>query len=296
MAIINKKWPGLLYILPAAAIITVVVLYPLLNALWVSLHRWDLATGGKMFFVGWGNYRETVRDGYFWAALGRSLLFVALAVPAELALGTLIALLLNTEIRGRRLLRVIFILPMMITPIVVAMLWKIIYDTQFGILNWVLSLFGIPPQVWLGNPKLALFSVAVLDIWQSTPFLILLTLAALQAIPAEVYQAAMVDGAGRWQVFRHITLPYLRNTLLLGAVFRIVETFRVFDFIYVLTRGGPGRATEVISLYTYKTGFSLFKLGLSASQSFLLLALTFLAALPLLLNIRRELAGKREVA
>lgn len=290
-----NKLRSYIYLLPAVAILAVVVLYPILNSVYVSFHQWDLATGGKMFYVGWQNYQETLQDYYFWSAIGRALLFVLAVVPAEIVLGTFIACLLNREIRGQRIIRMIIILPMMITPIVVAVLWKIIYDAQFGILNWVLSVVGVSPQVWLGNPRLALFSVAMLDIWQNTPFIVLIVLAGLHAIPGEVYQAAMVDGAGKWQVFRYITLPYLSNTLLLGAIFRVVDSFRVFDTIFVLTRGGPGRATEVISIYTYKTGFSLFKLGLSASQSMLLMLLTLAVAVPLIIGMFKGLNSWRSV-
>jgi multiple sugar transport system permease protein len=286
---IFKKYQHLIYFLPAVAIFAVVILYPLINAFYVSFHQWDLATGGKMFFIGWRNYQETIQDSYFWTAIGRSLLFVLIVVPIEILLGTFIANLLNKEIRGQRFFRVIFILPMMITSIVVAILWKIIYDAQFGILNWALSVVGVSPQVWLGNPKLALLAVAVLDVWQNTPFIILIVLAALQSIPGEVYQAALIDGASRWQTFRYITLPYLKYTLLLGAVFKVVDTFRVFDTIYVLTKGGPGRATELISVYAYKTGFSLFKLCLSASQSFMLMILTLIIAAPLIVGILKTL-------
>lgn len=249
-----------------------------------------------MFYTGWRNYQETMQDRYFWSAIAKSLLFVLMVVPAEIFLGTFIANMLNREIKGQRLIRLIFILPMMITPIVAAMLWKIIYDAEFGILNWALSVIRIPAQVWLGNPRLAMISVAVLDIWQNTPFIILIVLAGLQAIPGEVYQAALIDGAGRWQTFRYITLPYLRNTLLLGCIFRVVDSFRVFDVIYVLTKGGPGRATEVISVYTYKTGFSLFKLGLSAGQSFLLTMLTLAVAVPLIIFVFKNVGSRREAA
>ncbi len=284
------------YMLPAILILAVVVLYPVLNALYVSFFQWDLATGGKMFFIGWQNYRETLGDVYYWSAIGRSLIFVLLVVPTELLLGTLIAILLNNDIKGRRILRVLFILPMMITPVVVTILWKIIYDNQFGILNWALSLVGISPQVWLGNPQLAMFSVALLDIWQNTPFIILLVLAGLQVIPGDVYQAAEIDGADGWQSFRFVTLPYLSGTLFLGAIFRVVDSFRVFDIIYVLTRGGPGRVTEVISLYTYKTGFSLFKFGLSASQSMLLMLLTLIVAIPLIIGLLSNISSRKGVA
>lgn len=293
---IAKKWAHLIYLVPAIAIMVIVVLYPLLNALYVSFHQWDLATGGRMFFIGWQNYRETIQDAYFWSANGRALLFVLIVVPMELILGTIIAILLNNDIKGQRFFRLIFIVPMMITPIIVALLWKIIYDAQFGLLNYLLSLLGIPPQVWLGDPQLALFAVAILDIWQNTPFIILLVLAGLQTIPLEIYQAALVDGAGKWQRFRFITLPHLQKTLLLGAIFRVVDSFRIFDTIFGLTRGGPGRATEVISIYTYKTGFSLFKLGLSASQSFMLLLLTLLVAIPLIFLMLRSLDSGKAVS
>ena len=278
----------MIYLLPAITVLSLVVVYPLLNALYVSFHQWDLSTGGKMFFIGWQNYRDTLRDRYFWLSLTTSLTFVGIVVPIEVLLGTLIAKLLNNDVKGQKYLRVALLLPMMITPIVVAMLWKVIYDSQFGVLNWALSAIGISPQVWLGNPKLALISVAVLDIWQNTPFIVLLVLAGLQAIPSEVYHAAQIDGADTWQTFRYVTFPFLRSTLLIGLIFRVVEAFRVFDTIYVLTKGGPGRVTEVISIYTYKTGFSLFKLGLSASQSFILLILTFVVTIPLMVSMLKS--------
>lgn len=292
----NNNVKALPYLLPAILIMAIVVLYPLINALYVSFHQWDLATGGRMFYVGWDNYLNIIHDQYYWSAIARSLFFVLLVVPVELVLGTFIAELLNHELKGQRLWRLILILPMMITPVVAAILWKIIYDAQFGVMNWILSLLGMGPQVWLGNPKLAMFSVAAIDVWQNTPFVILIVLASLQAIPSEIIEAAMIDGAGKWQIFRHITLMYLRNALLLSAIFRIVDSFRVFDSIYVLTKGGPGRTTEVISIYAYKTGFSLLKLGLSASQSFVLLALTLIIAVPLIIAMLRGMSTQKGVA
>lgn len=281
-------------LLPVSVIIFSVVLVPIIFAIFISFHQWDLSIGGHLRYIGVANYLETLHDMYFWQAIGRSLLFIIATVPFEVVLGLLIALLLHQDIWGGRLWRVLLTIPMMITPVVVSTLWKIIFNAEFGILNWLLSSVGISSKIWLGDPSLAFFSLALVEIWQFTPFLILLFLAGLQTIPSELYEAARVDGASSRQTFRYITLPHLKNIILLGVIFRVVDVFRIFDIVLSLTNGGPGRSTEFISLYTYATSFRIFKLGMAAGQSFILMLLTLIISLPLIYQLARGAGARGE--
>ncbi len=281
-------------LLPVSLIIISVVLLPVIFALFVSFHQWDLSVGGQLKYTGLDNYLETLQDKYFWQAIFRSLLFILVTVPVEVLAGLMIALLLNRDIIGGRLWRVLVTIPMMITPVVVATLWKIIYNSELGILNWLLGSMGIIPKIWLGDQTLAFFSLAFVEVWQYTPFLILFFLAGLQSIPRELYEAAQVDGASGGQMLRYIILPYLKNVIVLGVIFRVVDVFRVFDIVISLTNGGPGRSTEFVSFYTYSTSFRVFKLGMASAQSFILMFVTLMIALPLIYHLTRGVRARQE--
>ncbi len=281
-------------LLPVSLIIISVVLLPVIFALFVSFHQLDLSTGWHLIYTGLNNYLETLRDKYFWQAIYRSILFILVTVPVEVLAGLMIALLLHRDIIGGRLWRVLITIPMMVTPVVVATLWKIIYNSDFGILNWIIGCAGISPKIWLGNQTLVFFSLASVEIWQYTPFLVLFFLAGLQAIPGELYEAAHIDGASASQIFRYIILPYLKNTIVLGVIFRVVDAFRIFDIVIALTNGGPGRSTEFVSVYTYSTSFRVFKLGMASAQSFILMLITLIIALPLIYHLTRGLKARQE--
>lgn len=235
-----------LLVAPAAALLGAVALYPVLAGVGMSLQRIILVFHERRF-VGLGNYRELLGDDRFLSALGRTTYFAAVAVAAELALALPLALVLDRAVRGRGLLRAAALLPWAIPTAVSAKLWAWLLEPGYGIVA------RLWPVNWLGAPGPALHAAILVDVWKTTPFVALVLLAGLQAIPRDVYAAAEVDGASRARIFRSVTLPLLRPAIVLAVLFRAVDAFRVFDAVYVLTGGGPANATETLSIYAYKT-------------------------------------------
>jgi multiple sugar transport system permease protein len=229
---------------PAVAVLAGVAVVPVLAAAWLSLHR-SIVVFHEQRFVGLANFRFLARDARFWSALATTVEFTAEAVSAELLLGFAVALVLQ---RAGGLLRAVVILPWAIPTAVSARMWAWLFNAQYGLLH------RLAPQVdWLGAPSTALQAAILVDVWKTTPFVALILLAGLQAIPEGVYEAARVDGATRFRIFATITLPLLKPAVLVALLFRSLDAFRVFDAIYVLTEGGPANATETLSIYAYKT-------------------------------------------
>jgi ABC-type sugar transport systems, permease components len=260
---------------PALGFLGVTTAVTLGYMLWTSTQR---KVQGLDSFVLLGNYASVLQDHAFWDALLRSALYVGFAVGAELIIGLALALLLRRQIRGVGLVRSLIIVPMMIPPIVAGLIWKILYDPSFGILNYALSAVGVDGPVWVGNASTALPSLIIVDIWQWTPFMVLVLLAGLSSLPEEPVEAACVDGANSWQVFRFVTLPGLRRIIDVLILFRALDALKSFDTIFTLTQGGPGRATETIVYDTYLTAFRYYEVGKAASMAVLLLLLTILAS------------------
>lgn len=233
---------------------------------------------GQDTFVFLGNFAYSIQDHELWGALGRSAFFVILAVAAELVIGMVIALLLHRQTRAAGAARSLIILPMMIAPIVAGLVWRILYDPSFGTLDYALRLVGLPGPAWLENAQLALPALVIVDVWQWTPFVFLVLLAGLSALPDEPKEAALVDGANAWQVFRFVTLPSLMPIIDLIVLLRAVDAFKAFDTIYTLTQGGPGTATETAVYFDYLTGFRYFNFGRASAIALLLLVLVIIVA------------------
>lgn len=245
----RERRQAYLLVMPAVLVLAVVALYPVLAAIWLSLHRFILVFGERRF-TGLENYVYLVGDARFWSALGNTAYFTAVAVTVELLLAVPLALLLNRAFPGRGLLRASVLVPWAIPTVVSARLWAWMFNPDYGLIN---RLLGGAEINWLGAPGYALHAAILVDVWKTTPFVALLVLAGLQGIPEDLYKAARVDGASTWRQFRAITVPLLRPALLLAVLFRSLDAFRVFDAIYVLTEGGPANTTETLSIYAYKT-------------------------------------------
>jgi multiple sugar transport system permease protein len=250
-------------ILPTLMALLLIIIGPLFYSLFLSLYSWRLTEITKpKTFVFLENYREIILDEVFWTAIKNTIAFVLGTVSVELVLGFAVALLLANITTGRRLASSVILLPMIIAPVVVGLLWRYMYDPQFGIINYALKSLGMAQEIgWLSREPLALPSVMVVDIWEMTPFVILVLHAGIMALPEELVDAAKVDGASYWQVIRYVIIPFLSPLILLVLVLRTMDTYRVFDVIFVLTKGGPGLATETIGLYTYRRGFIYFHMG-----------------------------------
>ncbi len=268
-------------ILPTLLVLLAIVIGPLLYSLVLSLYAWRLTEINQpKTFILLENYQAILADDVFWNALRNTFAFVIVTVCVELALGFGVALLLANIGRGRRIANSIILLPMIITPVVVGLIWRYMYDPQFGIVNYALKAFaGIQPIGWLGREQTALPSIMVVDIWEMTPFVILVLHAGIMALPEEMLDAAKVDGAAYWQIVRFIIIPFLTPLLLLVIAFRTMDTFRIFDVIYVLTKGGPGRATETIAIYTYEVGFTYFRMGYAMALAIIALLIILIISI-----------------
>ncbi len=262
------------FILPAVFWILAFTVFPLLYALYTSFFSFRFGQINQ--FVGLQNFGRLFTDGNLHSDLRITLIFVASTVAVEMVLGFALALLLNQEMRGQNVLRAIMTLPLFATPVAVGYLGITIYLETNGPINTFIRALGGQGIPWLSHPVWALVAIIIIDIWQWTPFVFLVSLAGLQSLPQDLYEAAEVDGGAGWQLFRYITLPLMAPVLWLILLLRLVEAFKVFDIPTSLTLGGPGRATEVYSLYTYRTALRFFDHGYAAAQGFLLLFIVML--------------------
>lgn len=262
----RSRWA---FILPAVVWVLGFTIFPLLFAIYNSFFSFRF--GKRNEFVGLTNFGRLFSDENLHNGLWVTLIFVFFTVIIQMVLGFALALLLNREIRGRNVLRALMILPLFATPVALGYLGITIFYETNGPINSMLRSLGAPMIPWLSNPFWAKVAIIIVDIWQWTPFVFLVSLAGLQSLPQDLYEAAAVDGADGWELFRRITLPLMAPTLWLILLLRLVDAFKVFDIPMSLTLGGPGRATEVYSMYTYRTGMRFFDHGYAAAQGFLLL-------------------------
>ncbi len=270
----------LLLLLPTAISLGSVSLYPILDGLWLSFHNTTLATRENRF-VGWLNYRLLATDPDFWSAWRHTLEFTAISTLAETVIGLGMALLLVEWFAGRGFVRAAMLIPWAMPTVVTSKMFGWLFDGQNGLVNWVLrSLHLIGGNIdWYGSPNTALGTIIVADVWKTAPFMALLLMAGLQTIPGSLLEAARIDGAGAWQTFWRVRLPMLAPILLIAAMFRALDAFRIFDLVYVLTGGGPADSTEVLSTLTYKTLFSALEFGYGSALSTAMFATEALIAL-----------------
>jgi multiple sugar transport system permease protein len=259
---------------PALAVLAVVTIVPFLFLLSTSLTPLNLArpTTWWDFSTPLANFVELLDDHRFLNSLVVQLRLSVFTVGFQLLLGLAAALLLNSRLRFLEPMRALFIIPMVLPPIVVAIMWKVLFTPDISVLNWVLGLLGLPQPAWLAHPRLALPAIIIADVWEWFPFTLLMLLAALQMIPAEPLEAARIDGAGAWQVFRHVVLPLLRPAIVVTALFRLIESVKAFPLIFVMTGGGPGTVTEATNYYAFLQGFNYSLIGYSAAISVVVLA------------------------
>src|ERR1035437_3404238 len=264
--------PGLVWVAPAMLVLAGLSIYPLLYLIKVSL------TGARGFTL--VHYARLFQDHLFTVAAGQTLLYAAAALTLEFFLGLALALLVDSLVHGRALVRVSLLAPMLLPPVVAAVIWRLIYNPEFGVLNGMLRQIGFHTTnlTWTSGRTSAMLSVIMVDVWQWTPFMFLLLTAGLQAIPSEPLEAARVDGAGYWRTLVDVILPLLKPTILLALLLRSMDLLRIFDQIFILTQGGPGSATETVSLYIYRTAFRFSNFGYAAAMSFVGLVITTLAA------------------
>ncbi|HYX84396.1 MAG TPA: sugar ABC transporter permease [Gaiellales bacterium] len=272
----RREWTAYLFLSPGLILFFVFFLFSLAFSFYLSFHQWDILNPAKPY-VGLDNYRELRHDPYFRTALVNTFWFTFWSVPLSIAAGLAIALLLNRQIRVRGLFRTLFYLPVVTPLIVSALIWKWVYNGDFGLANYYLEKLHLihHPIEWLSDPNLAMPSVIVMSIWTRVGFCMVVYLAGLQAIPEEYYEAARVDGASSWRQFRHITLPLLGPSTFFLFVLTIIQSWQVFDQIFVMTGGGPLRATTTVVYYIWQTGFQQFTMGYAAAVAYTLFAIIF---------------------
>ena len=284
----DRAWRWLL-LAPALALLVLLTALPLLNLLVLSVHEvhW-IDRQSEWSFVGLANYARIPGDTLFRAGVLNTVIFAVCAVALQMVLGLGLALLVSGIAHGRTLYRTVFILPILVPGIVIGAIWKLMYSFDFGVVNQAAMALGLPPRDWLGDPSLALASVIVVDVWHWTPFCFLLMLAALESLPRDVFEAARMDGATAWQTLRLVTLPLMLPAIAVTFVFRMILAFKVFDEVYLLTGGGPGTATEVISFTIYRRFFTEDQPGYGAAISLVtFVVIAALVALVTRLGARR---------
>jgi multiple sugar transport system permease protein len=278
--------------LPAALLMAVLTLYPMVNLVWMSVSTIEFAQGRDIWsFTPGRNLDLLLSDRVLRHAFLNTLVFVVVSVAAEMVLGLGLALLVGRLTRGKGLVRTVMILPILVPPVAIGSMWKLMFNYDFGVFNQALMGLGIEPVNWLGSTSVALISVILVDIWHWTPFVFLILFAAVEALPVDVLEAGRVDGATGRQALRHIILPLLRPALMVAITFRSILAFKAFDEVYLLTSGGPGTSTELISLHLYKVFFEQNQLGYGA-----MLSLAVIAAIVAFLLVSRQALARSTAA
>ena len=278
----RSYWP---FVVPAVAVVGSVIVFPWGFTVWMSLHEWTV--GGARRFTGLSNYARLASDERFIASIGHTLVYTFLAVLLPLIFGTLAALIFNSRLPLRGILRGLFVMPMMATPVAIALVWTMMFHPQLGVLNYLLSLVGIPPQGWVFNSATVIPSLVLVETWQWTPLVMLIVLGGLAAIPSEPYESAAIDGANALQRFRYITLPMVAPFLMVAVIIRTIDALKSFDIIYAITQGGPGTASETINLYLYSVAFAYYDIGYGSAIAVVFFALVIALSL-LMLHLRQR--------
>jgi ABC-type sugar transport system permease subunit len=268
-----------LFVLPNVLLLLVFVLIPITFTFGMSFAKWQGLSLQPQAFVGLGNYLDLTTDDVFLTALRNTFLYSVGTVVPLLALGLGVAMVLNSRLRGRTFFRVVTYLPVVISWVAGAVIWQLIFVDPGGILNVLLGYVGIPPQLWTNDPVLALPSIMFLTFWKGLGFYVLIYLAGLQTIPPSIDEAAVIDGAGRWQLFRMVTLPLLRPTTLFALVIGIIGSFQIFVPVLLMTGGGPGYASMVLVMAIYRAGFQLFQMGYASAIAVVLFLATLIISL-----------------
>ncbi len=249
-------WP---FVIPALVIVVAVIVFPWVFTLWMSVNEWHL--GGEKSFVGFANFTRLAGDARFWQSMGHTVVYTVLSVVAPLFLGTIAALVFDSKLPMRGLLRGIFVMPMMATPVAVALVWTMMFHPQLGVLNYLLSLIGIGPQEWIFNQNTVIPSLVLVETWQWTPLVMLIVLGGLAAMPRDPFESAEIDGANGWQKFRYITFPMILPFMMVAVIIRSIDALKSFDIIFAMTQGGPGTASETINIYLYNVAFAYYDIG-----------------------------------
>ncbi len=273
------------FAVPAAAIVLAVILFPWLFTLFMSVHDWKVT--GDTPFVGLANYTKMLTDQRFQLAIIRTLWFTLASVAGPLVLGVWAAVCFSTNFKLRGFARTVFVLPMMATPVAIALVWTMMFHPQLGVLNYLLTSMGLPPSTWVYDSATVIPTLVMVETWQWTPLVMLIVLGGIASLPQDPYEAAILDGASAWQMFRHITLPLVWPFIMVATVIRLIDALKTFDTIYVITLGGPGTSSETLNILLYQTAFAYYDLGYGSAIVVFFFVLILLISM-LLLNVRQR--------
>ncbi len=278
----------LLMVAPAFLVLFLLTIYPFGYMVFISLHKWPILPTLPRPFVGLDQFGYILSDGEFWNSLGVTSLYMFLSVSIQLTLGFFLALLSATPHPLIRIFRVPFIIPVFISPVVVGLMWKFMLGYDLGIINYLLCSIGFVGVIWLGSLSMAFLSFVLVDVWQWTPFTFLILHAGLSSLPSEPLEAAAIDGANRWQTLRYVIFPMIAPIFTVALLFRTLDAFKLFDIVYILTRGGPGNATNVLAYNIWRKGFFENQLGYAAALSVVMIILATVLALVLVRIMARQ--------
>lgn len=278
--------PAFLFMLPAVLLFILLALYPTLQALWTSLFQYNITRPLEKTFIFLGNYIDLLTSQRFWLAFGRTAIYVIVSVGLSFTIGFGVALLLSKIKRMKNFFQASLLIPMIISPTVAAYNFRFMYNYNFGIFNEILTQLGFSRIDFLGHEVLALFSTILIDVWQWTPLVILILLAGIESLPREPYEAALVDGAGPIKTFFSLTLPLLKPFIVVTLLLRLMDSVKVYEYVYLVTSGGPGRSTETLNIYLSTVGFDWFELGQASAIGFIILNCTALVAMLFVKNAK----------
>lgn len=280
----NRQGMYIWFVVPAVLAIFAVIVFPWIFTIWMSLQDWRI--GSASSFVGLENYVTLATNARFLSTIPRTFYFTVLAVILPVILGVFAAEVFHQNFKLRGLLRGIYIAPMMATPVAIALVFTMMFQPQVGVLNYLLSLVGMPRQLWVYSPDTVIPTLALVEVWQWTPLIMLIVLGALASLPTEPYESALMDGATQWDMFRHITFPLILPYLMIAVIIRTIDALKSFDIIYVISQGGPGTASETINLYLYLQAFSFLQIG--HSSAVVVVFFVIILALAIILLLARE--------
>ena len=272
--------PYLTFIWPALIVSTALIIFPWFFTVWMSLNDWHIGSASK--FVWFENYASLATNRRFLESIGHTLYFTVLAVALPMVLGTLAALVFHKKFRGRGFFRTLFIMPMMATPVAVALIWTMMFHPQLGVLNYLLSVVGLPPSEWVYSPATVIPSLILVEIWLWTPFVMIIVLGGLASLPTEPYEAALIDGANQWQMFWKITYPLVAPFLVVALIMRTIDALKAFETIWVICNGGPGTASETLNVYLYAQAFAYNQVGTASAVVVVFFAIIVALSLVLL--------------
>jgi multiple sugar transport system permease protein len=284
-----EKYAKYLFLLPCLIYVFALTIFPSAYSLALSFTSWLFLRAEQPTFIGIENFLKLLEDGRFWVTLSNTLIFVFTAATLELIVGLALAVLLSRETGVHKILRAICLTPMIATPVGVGWIWRMLLNEGYGPINHFLSLVGLPRVAWLSDPRVVLFSIVLIDVWQWTPFVFLMLQATIQSLPKDPFEAAQVYGASKWQLFRYLTLPMIAPTMVVVYLLRLLEAFKVFDVIFATTGGGPGYASESITMYTYYIAMKFWSLGYASAAAYTFFAIILVVSILLFDRIRRRM-------